>query len=199
MALGFESEQQPVIDAIDRAYHKGILIFAAASNGRNLSPVYCPAILTDKVFGMFSTDAGIRESRSLNPSPIGGDNFAIFGEDVEVSEGGPLVQGTSYSTSIAAGLAAMLLDFVCQEADEQMIRELSNLKSKQGMTAIFQEMAESDNNYWCIQPWRLLKDDIDCDNHMDGDHVRNQEREWIRGTMARLLNPKKLHGSKRGR
>lgn len=195
MALGFERAQQRVIDAIDRAYRRGILIFAAASNGRNLTSVYCPAILTDQVFGIFSTDAGIRESRSLNPSPIGGDNFAIFGEDVELSEGGSLVQGTSYSTSIAAGLAAMLLDFVCQEAGIHTIRELSNLKSKQGMKMIFREMAKSDNGYLCIRPWKLLRNDLDSENHIDGDHVRSQEREWIRGTIARLLRLEKLHDS----
>ncbi|EHK41814.1 hypothetical protein TRIATDRAFT_287239 [Trichoderma atroviride IMI 206040] len=198
MALGFEKKQQRVIDAIDRAYRSGILIFAAASNDRNFSPVYCPAILTDQVFAMYSTNAGIRESWSLNPSPIAGDSFAIFGENVELKEEGPLVQGTSYSTSIAAGLAAMLLDFVSQEADIHKMRELSNLKKKQGMNMIFREMAKSDNGYLCIRPWKLLKNDIDYEDHLEDDQVRKQEREWIRGTIVRLLQLEKLHDSYRG-
>lgn len=186
MALGFQSRQQPVVDAIDREYRRGILIFAAASNGRNLSSVYYPAILTDEVFCIYSTNAGIRESRSLNPSRIRGDNFAIFGEDVELKEEGPLVQGTSYSTSIAAGLAAALLDFVRQEADIDELRDLSDLQKKQGMEKIFGAMTIFDNKYSCIQPWKLLKDSA---GYIGDDHAREQERKWIRGTIMRLLRP----------
>lgn len=193
MALGFERARQPVIDAIDRAYRRGILIFAAASNGRNFNPVYCPAILTDQVFGIFSTNAGIRESQSLNPAPIGGDNFAIFGENIELSDEGPLVKGTSYSTSIAAGLAAMLLDFVRQEADINIMQELSNLKKKQGMRMVFWEMARPDNGYLCIRPWKLLGRDRDSAGYSEENGIRKEKREWIRGTIVRLLQPEKMH------
>ncbi|KAM0523306.1 hypothetical protein ACHAPE_001801 [Trichoderma viride] len=193
MALGFEREQQLVNEAIDRAYKSGILIFAAASNDRNFSSVYCPAILTEQVFGIFSTNAGIRESPSLNPSPIGGDNFAIFGENIELSEGGPLVQGTSYSTSIAAGLAAMLLDFVHQEADIHRMREFSNLKKKPGMRMVFREMAKPDNGYLCIRPWKLLMSDRGSAGYTEEVDIRREQREWIRGTIVRLLQSERLN------
>ncbi|KAK1243845.1 hypothetical protein MKX08_001983 [Trichoderma sp. CBMAI-0020] len=159
MALGFKTRQQSVVEAIDRAHRRGILIFSAASNGRNISSVYCPAILTDQVFGIYSTNAGIRESRSLNPSPIGGDNFAIFGEDVELREEGPLVRGTSYSTSMR---------LVWRQRYKDEMQELSYLQKKQGMKRIFQEMANFDYKYLCIRPWKLLKNDLE--GHIEGDH-----------------------------
>ncbi|WKT53987.1 hypothetical protein QSH57_004571 [Fusarium oxysporum f. sp. vasinfectum] len=51
-----------------------------------------------------------------------------FGEGIEIAEDKPLLIRTSYSTSIAAGLAAMLLDFSRQETDKRDIRNISRLK-----------------------------------------------------------------------
>lgn len=115
LALGFKSEQPALVDVIDRAHARGILVFSAASNGQNFDAIYCPAIITHQVFCIFAADAGGREARSLNPSPAHRScNFAIFGEHVEVNEGNLLVTGTSYATAIATGLAAALLDFTRQ-------------------------------------------------------------------------------------
>ncbi|KAI0543779.1 subtilisin-like protein [Xylaria curta] len=186
MAIGFEHKQMPIVDAVDRAHRKGIHIFSAASNSGNLGSIYCPAILTEQVFGIFSTDAVIRESRSLNPSPLDPDSFAIFGENVQLyTEEGPLVRGTSYSTSIAAGLAGTLLDFAKRETNRDGSSELSELKKRQQLKRVFREMSRPDGRYHCIRPWKLL-------NH-DYMHEGSKQREWIRGTIKRLLQPEKLH------
>jgi hypothetical protein len=196
MAIGFEKTQQPLAEAILRAHGKGILIFSAASNGRNVDPVYCPAIFTDQVFGIFSTDAGIRESRSLNPSPLDPENsFAIFGEDVEppYGDGGPMVRGTSYSTSIAAGLAAALLDFSRQEMEKPGAPDLSRLKRRQQMKRVFREMANRGNGYYCIRPWKLLSPDLTYEVCGTRAEMRKRQRKWIRGSIERLLPEEKLH------
>ncbi len=195
MAIGFGNEQKPVNEAIGRAHSKGILIFSAATNGRNVDPIYCPAILTDQVFGIFSTDAGIRESRSLNPSAQDQDSFAIFGEDVELpwEENGRrlLVRGTSYSTSIAAGLAALLLDFSRQEQkpdkSESDVPDLSTLKERRKMKRAFLYMADRDGSYCCLRPWKLLNDKFMSGTWSSREDVRGKQRKWIRGTVERLL------------
>lgn len=197
MAIGFEHTQQPLADAIGRAHGKGILIFSAASNACNVGPVYSPAILTDQVFGIFSTNARIRESRSLNPSPLDrSSSFAIFGEDVEPPNGeeGPLVRGTSYSTSVAAGLAAALLDFSRQhEKDGLDAPDLSLLQKRQRMKRMFHEMAKLDGDLHCIRPWKLLNNGPGYTGGEGREDVRKKQRRWIRFSIERLLPEEKLH------
>ncbi|KAK0753522.1 hypothetical protein B0T18DRAFT_424063 [Schizothecium vesticola] len=190
MAIGFKEEQGPVVQAVDRAHKQGILIFSAASNERKFDDVYCPANVTDQVFGVFSTDAGICESRSLNPAPLP-ESFAVFGEGVEVEEGHPLRRGTSYSTSVAAGLAAALLDFSRQDRAEDDRSILSRLGSRPHMQGLFREMAVADNGYLCLRPWSLLKSE-DTLAMAPKEAARKQQRVWIRGTIERLLQPKTL-------
>ncbi|KAK7943831.1 uncharacterized protein PG986_012944 [Apiospora aurea] len=122
MAIGFSTHNNAVEAAVRRARSSGILIFSAASNQRNTSDIYCPANMDDCVFGIFAANAGNREARALNPSmaPAGGRRahcFALFGEDLEWDEQQPLVRGSSYSTSMAAGLAALLLQFSRQRVE----------------------------------------------------------------------------------
>ncbi|OTA94291.1 hypothetical protein M434DRAFT_30071 [Hypoxylon sp. CO27-5] len=193
LAIGFETVQHAVVEAIDRAYRRGIIIFSGASNRRNVKSVCCPANVTDKVFGIFSTDAGIRESRSLNPTKLNPNSFAIFGEDVELDQRSPLVRGTSYSTSIAAGLAALLLDFVQQEQQRPDAAKLFNFKNQLQLTRVFQEMAKKDNGYYCLQPWKLLDDQL-----KNNEELRQQQRDWIWGTIVRLMHPDKLHELQQG-
>ncbi|KAG5762508.1 hypothetical protein H9Q72_009387 [Fusarium xylarioides] len=128
MALGFKEYQPEIAKAVARARSKQILIFSAASNSQNMESIYFPAKDHHRVFGIFSTNAGNRESRDLNPSPDDRQHsLAIFGEGVEIAEDKPLLSGTSYSTSIAAGLAGMLLDFSRQEVDKNDVPDISRL------------------------------------------------------------------------
>lgn len=185
MALGFKEYQPEIAKAITRARSKQILIFSAASNSQNMESIYFPAKDHHRVFGIFSTNAGIRESRDLNPSPDDRQHsLAIFGEGIEIAEDKPLLSGTSYSTSIAAGLAGMLLDFSRQETDKKDVPDISRLSNMEVMMKVFLEMAResSDGRYKCIRPWDLLKSGMDMNMH------REKQREWIRGTIERLLD-----------
>ncbi|KAF5535804.1 serine threonine kinase [Fusarium mexicanum] len=130
MALGFREYQPEIAEAVAKARSKKILIFSAASNSQNMERIYFPAKDHRQVFGIFSTNAGNRESRDLNPSPDDRQHsLAIFGEGVEIAEDKPLLSGTSYSTSIAAGLAGMLLDFSRQETDKEDVPDISHLSN----------------------------------------------------------------------
>ncbi|KAF4448404.1 serine/threonine protein kinase [Fusarium austroafricanum] len=183
MALGFRPYQPEIAKAIARARTKQILIFSAASNSQNMERIYYPAKDHHQVFGIFSTNAGNRESRDLNPSPDDRQHsLAIFGEGVEIAEDKPLLSGTSYSTSIAAGLAGMLLDFSRQETDKRDVPDVSMLKHMDVMMKVFLEMAResSDGRYKCIRPWDLLKSGTDVH--------RAEQRKWIRGTIERLID-----------
>ncbi len=187
MALGFKKYQPDIAQAITRARGAQILIFSAASNAQNMDGIYFPAKDYHQVFGIFSTNGGNRESTELNPSPDGRQHcFAIFGDGIELAEDAPLVRGTSYSTSIAAGLAAMLLDFSRQELDEA---DLSRLREMAAMAGVFVEITSesSDGKYKCIRPWDLLKRGLRPTNSAVTDEQRKEQREWIRGTIERLL------------
>ncbi|KAF5674770.1 serine threonine kinase [Fusarium circinatum] len=183
MALGFKEYQPEIAKAVARARSKQILIFSAASNSQNMESIYFPAKDHHQVFGIFSANAGNRESRDLNPSPDDRQHIlAIFGEGVEIAEDKPLLSGTSYSTSIAAGLAGMLLDFSRQDTDKADVPDISRLSNMEVMMKVFLEMAResSDGRYKCIRPWDLLKSGMNMH--------RTKQREWIRGTIERLLD-----------
>ncbi|KAL8364202.1 hypothetical protein RB601_009781 [Gaeumannomyces tritici] len=189
MAIGFEKEQIAVVEAIGRAHKKDILIFSAASNRGNLDNVCCPANLINQVFGICSTNARNCPSGELNPEPLH-NSFAIFGENVEVVEDGELRCGTSYSTSIAAGLAATLLDFSRQDRVKDDRSMLSRLNSHLHMWHVFRKMSKYKDGYYCLRPWVLLKtDDL---------YGVEEQRAWIRGTIERVLQPENLGQARPG-
>ncbi|KAK1528597.1 extracellular alkaline serine protease [Colletotrichum costaricense] len=184
MAIGFQVAQKAIVEAIRRAHTQGILIFSAASNKGRLENVYCPANMIEEVFGIFSTNAGIYHSSSLNPAPLP-ESFAVFGENIELEEGLPLCRGTSYSTSVAAGLAAALLDFSRQDRAKDDESILSQLGSRPHMRSVFREMAVMPRKeYLCLQPWSLLKSATASEKV-----PRDQQRDWIRGSIERWLEP----------
>lgn len=190
MAIGFNDYQREVATAISRARAKQILVFSAVSNAQNMDSILFPAKDHGQVLGMFSTNGGNRESRDINPSPDDRPHsLAIFGEGVEIAEDLPLVTGTSYSTSIAAGLAATLLDFSRQETDREDISDISRLEEMGVMTMVFLEMAResSDGRYKCIRPWDLLKSQLRSRDEITTSTQRKNQREWIRGTIERLI------------
>ncbi|KAM4055141.1 short chain dehydrogenase [Hirsutella rhossiliensis] len=193
MALGFREHQPDIADAITKARGQQILIFSVASNARNMDRIYFPARIHDQVFGIFSTNGGNRESRDLNPSPDDRQHsFAIFGEGVELTENAPLVRGTSYSTSIAAGLAAMLLDFSRQETSQVEAFDLSRLREMKVMTRVLLEMAResSDGKYKCIRPWDVLRSRLDpCHVAMTGVQRKSQRVHAVTRSSAAGMLP----------
>ena len=124
-----------------------------------------------QVFCIFSTDVLGRvanRSASFNPpARKKAFNFAILGEGIERSElhldSGALLEGTSYSTSIAAALAGRVLDFSRQTAPSAEIRYLENLKTFHGMEAVFCKLARDSamGEYNCIVPISLIENSLE--------------------------------------
>ena len=117
ISAGFKTCPHELREAVHQAHSAKILIFASAANWSHLNQAAYPAGIKDHVFCIFSTDAGLMNSRGFNPPARGdADNFAILGEDVDLPPRTEPVRGTSVATAIAAGFAARILDFGRQSA-----------------------------------------------------------------------------------
>ncbi|KAL7803944.1 hypothetical protein V8C43DRAFT_266424 [Trichoderma afarasin] len=142
--------------AIDKAYSKKILIFAAASNsGGRLGRAY-PAS-SSQVICVHSTDTlGTPSGFSPTAEPDN-LNFATVGESIESAW--PMLlcndlispqryvksrSGTSYATPIMAGIAAFLLQYARLHLPE---RSASALKRKEKMEALLKRCANRGPNY----------------------------------------------------
>ncbi|KAI0534306.1 hypothetical protein GGR58DRAFT_520508 [Xylaria digitata] len=176
IASGFEHDDEDIRRKIKLATANDTLVFAAASNYGNMKTIFFPARLRNDVFGIFSTDARAKVagvSLSINPPRRRkGYNFAILGEDVVVSPYEKPVTGTSYATSIAAGLAAKLIDFSRQSTPASSIRLVNHLHSFEGMAAVFMKMVGEETSYHCLRPWKLLE-------HALPDETRQCKRERV--------------------
>lgn len=158
-------------DAIEEAYRRRILVFAAASNCGGNDSISWPA-KSDKVICVHATD-GYGNSTRFTPKALGNaDNFAVLGsavksywpECLEGSQGEMRLNGTSCAAPIAAGIAALVMEFVrrkcAQHKDFATHTELlQRLGERQAMIRIFRKMVSDDKKnalYDYLEPWNLL-------------------------------------------
>lgn len=135
-------------------------MFAAASNNGPHDPWYpiaFPARLDGHVFCINAADANGSRTPTNPPVQYSADNFSILGEGVEWiwpvgCENTQRKSGTSVATPIAAGIAAMILQF----ARENMPGDLWRLKNFYGMRLVLREMVQEVDGYRLIVPWKLL-------------------------------------------
>ena len=160
LACGFDNDYEDIRCAIHEAKPHNVLFFAAASNDGNMDPVTFPARMVGDVICIFSSNGMIKPS-PFNPAPLRRSfNFAILGEEVErfdVPGSQERDRGTSIATFIAAGIAALVLDFSMQEDCRDRIENQKLLNSIEGMSAVFEKMAKEDQGYLCIAPWSVLE------------------------------------------
>ena len=169
MSFGFDRPRRykDLDEAIEHAHKNNVLLFAAASNeGGNVGTTF-PA-RDKRVFCIHSTDGNGKPS-GFNPAPAPDDyNFSILGEYVLGSyvKGGSIrFSGTSMATAIAAGVAALVLEFAQQRTanDKEDIKGSWKLNKISGMGPIFLRMTQGRVNanvvqseYRYIKPWNLL-------------------------------------------
>ena len=167
MSFGFP-ELNPLIDnALNRAAAKSTILLAAASNSGNRHSIAWPA-RAEQVICIHSLH-GNGDHSSYTPNSRAQD-YGILGQAVlsywppHLDAGISVYRsGTSCAAPIAAGVAAIVLDYAQQKlpryarigskVDEHVIRRL---RSNAGMRKIFGLMAESRDGQNCIIPWSLL-------------------------------------------
>jgi subtilisin family serine protease len=160
MSFGMTSADAGIGRAIHEAHSKNIIIFAAASNGGGNQDVTYPA-RNKEVIPIFSTD-GVGNGSTFNPNPIKNDSFSILGEAIrsswttynssDTTALTKLKSGTSYAAPIAAGMAALILDFVKLRGESCY----SELHSQQGMIKAFDIMESKRDGYNYLCPWKKV-------------------------------------------
>ncbi|KAH6884849.1 peptidase S8/S53 domain-containing protein [Thelonectria olida] len=168
MSFSLNGSPQSVEDAIEHAVNRRVLMFAAASNRKhaNESPIGFPACLGKHVI---CVNAYGNDQKRCGFSPLeraGRVNFALPGEAIPaMGRGGVEVtkQGTSCATPIAAGIAAMVLDYSVRFRDtatkDCWVRKRNRLKDITVMKRVMYEHMTDDKTigkYNRIEPWRLF-------------------------------------------
>ena len=110
-----------------------------------------------------------------NPKPEIGKDLTILGVDVvsawiSTDPSKPATRsmsGTSVATPVAAGVAALVLEFAMQkdvrdtETTEMLRSMLPLLRHNYGMHSVFRAMGVSTGGFLNIVPWEVLRKDLD--------------------------------------
>lgn len=158
MSFAFPDNQPAIKKAIENAENDGSVFFAAASNyGGNTSRLF-PAKL-DKVLCIHASD-GHGNKSGMDPSPkMYSENISTLGVAIpSIWKDGVYLSGTSYSTPVAAGIAANVLRFVQHVADAGMLtqEQRNEAFSRTGIKNIMLAMSEPRDQYQYVTPWRRM-------------------------------------------
>lgn len=169
MSLGWEVRQQVVADAIDNALERGTIIFAAASNYGKRHGTAWPA-RAERVICVHSTD-GYGNRCRWTPALLHKD-FSVLGSAVSsywpdhLGKGPEILKsGTSTSTPIAAGVAALCLEYMHDRIEKYyqsnggttLEHMWGLLHRSSGIEKMFERMLNEPqtDGYRCIMPWKL--------------------------------------------
>src|SRR5215471_14118143 len=150
--------------ALDQALKSGILIFASASNTGANYPTTFPARLKG-IFCIGSAN-GLGAQSDFNPPFEGEEKYSTLGEAVSgaslksfsIKPGyDPITQrirrdGTSTATPIAAGIAALLIEYTWQFMDR---KRAHNYESKRKIFVAISK-ATIGKDYRYLAPWSLF-------------------------------------------
>ena len=174
MSFTFEEDQPEIEPVLEYATSKGVLLFAAASNNRanENNPIGYPARVRSRVFCINSSDGQGTKSRFSPRGQADRDNFSVVGEGLMAAwplaknnkERLKVMSGTSCGTPIAAGIAALILEFARQEFFDQLghiinpIPNAASLKRVAGMRKVLLCMTDGLTNglYNYIRPRKLF-------------------------------------------
>ncbi|KAH7073193.1 hypothetical protein FB567DRAFT_194918 [Paraphoma chrysanthemicola] len=159
MPFGFGEKEKIMDDAIRYVASRGRLMFAAASNGGRNRPdgIAWPARDADVICVHSGNGDGTRSS--FTPSAEDGMRVMVLGECVKSASPPHLnwaqdqmyLDGTSCATPIAAGIAALVLDYGRGFLTDE---EWHNLRQTAAMKRMFKRMRDENiTDYWWIKHW----------------------------------------------
>lgn len=169
--MGFDSPQDQIREAIKDAENQDILVFASASNGgaNKIDPISFPARFYTKVFCIHASDAFGNKVTSSPPPQIDKENFSVIGAGINSAWPPAAMErksGTSFSTPIAAAIAALVLEYVnqrnedCPGAEGKAPAFLEDhrkvLHTREGMAAVLKKMGSPlAEKFRYLRPWVL--------------------------------------------
>lgn len=173
MSFGFARYDDDIRDAVEKAQNEGVIIFAASSNDGAIEgqEAAFPARMVGKVIKISSADGRGAASKFNPPPSTSNDNFSILGEAVKSAWPKALNEtcekrgtGTSVATPIAAGTAALVLEFARQLSGPDELTPISKseiLWRYYGMRAVFALMSRdsSKDGFNWIRPWALFSNE----------------------------------------
>ena len=166
MSFAFSRRDEDVVEAVREAHKQGVIMFAAASNYGAIEgkTTAFPANIVGQVIKISSTDGWGSKSRWNPDKSKNDDNFSVLGEAVSSAWPAHLNQGTeqrksgtSIATPVAAGIAALVLEFATQKP--QTISHRDILWRYEGMRAIFAKMATPKDGFSWVVPWNLFNEE----------------------------------------
>lgn len=146
MSLGGSGDTSGFQAVIDKAYAKGVIVFAATGNDGDLAMMY-PASY-EHVIAVSATDKNNERAYFANYGPItdlsapGVDIWAAY-TDGKGNSGYASLQGTSMSCPVAAGQAAVILS---GQSDLPALQEKTGAQKVDALEAIMKENAVSVGN-----------------------------------------------------
>ncbi|KAI9660900.1 MAG: hypothetical protein M1821_009227 [Bathelium mastoideum] len=177
MSFGCNNRVDNIHEAIVDACNNNVLIFVAASNSGGNDRIMWPARM-DRVIRIHATDGNGNGTRFTPNAMANDNNFAVLGSGVNGSWPESLgcstmrMNGTSCAAPIAAGIAAILLEYVRKVKPlhgefDGYEKEFDRLRERQGMSSILHKMVKKDTiargPYNYIEPWELLNsEDKQC-------------------------------------
>jgi hypothetical protein len=169
ISWGMNKEIPTISTALNEALKAGIVIFASASNAGANDPITFPARL-EGIFCIGSAN-GVGGPSTFNP-PSKKEKYSVLGEAVsgaypkhradglkgyDAEQQTIRQDGTSTATPIAAGIAALLIDYSWQLMGRKVAGTYENVRK------LFKCMSKGTalQNYRYLVPWSLFEREID--------------------------------------
>jgi hypothetical protein len=203
MSFGFDKTQSLIQDAINEVPAKKTIMFAAAGNHGGIKPGISFPARMDSVISIKASD-GKANGASYNATPEARKSYlSALGEGVlsmwrvhDQDNGLRIFQkrmsGTSVATPIAAGITALVLEFLSQRDEsswevkylQESTELLNEMNRSHGIELLYRNgMSLWNGDCGCITPWLLLRSESPGVGAVDGPKNRFEAAQRIRNIL----------------